>query len=47
LKPFSILHLAIVHKNINLTFATILAMVRRKQENNKGINIQNKLLQVK
>ncbi|CAB4010649.1 Hypothetical predicted protein [Paramuricea clavata] len=43
----TILHLAIVHKNINLTFATILAMVRRKKENDKGINIQNKLLQVK
>ncbi|CAB4029557.1 B-cell lymphoma 3 homolog isoform X1 [Paramuricea clavata] len=43
----TILHLAIVHKNINLTFATILAMVRRKQENNKvkGIDIQNELLQ--
>ena len=44
---FRMLHLAIAHKNINLTLAIILAMVTRREENSNGINMQNKLRQVK
>ena len=43
-----LLHLAIVHKKVDLIRATILAMEKRKQEDTKtrGVNIQNKLRQV-
>ena len=46
-KTIRILHLAIVHQNVSLTLAIISAMVKRHQEKVNGIDVQNKLRQVK